>query len=231
MAKRRPTSSGSAPRGTADDAFTARVLQFVVWARDRTEVLIAMVVLAVLLVGGGIYYYNQRTAQLQQAEVELQVIQRTLAFVEPSEGLQQLREFVAQYSGTPHATEARLALAELLLEENRPQEAVDTLSEVAPSYRDPLRLQATILLAVALEEAEDWPRAIEVYGELAERAEFSHQRRDAAEGLARSHLAQGDTAAAAAAYQRALEELDEGDEERRNYFEMRLAELQGIDDA
>ncbi len=116
MAKRRPTSSGSAPRGTADDAFTARVLQFVVWARERTEVLIAMVVLAVLLVGGGIYYYNQRTTQLQQAEVELQAIQRTLAFVEPSQGVQQLREFVAQYGRTPHAVEARLALGELLLE-------------------------------------------------------------------------------------------------------------------
>ena len=231
MAKRRPTSSGSAPRGTADDAFTARVLQFVVWARERTEVLIAMVVLAVLLVGGGIYYYNQRTTQLQQAEVELQAIQRTLAFVEPSQGVQQLREFVAQYGRTPHAVEARLALGELLLEENRPEEAVTTLSEVAPSYRDPLRLQATILLAVALEEAERWPRAVEVYSELAERAEFSFQRRDAAEGLARSHLAQGDTAAAVEAYEQVLAELDAGDEERRNYFEMRLAELRGSEGA
>ncbi len=230
MAKRRPTSSGSAPRGTADDAFTARILQFVGWARDRTEVLIAIVVLLVLLVGGGIYYYNQRAAQLQQAEVELQAIQRTVAFVEPSQGIQQLREFVAQFGGTPHAIEARLALAEILLEEDRAEEAVEILDEVAPSYRDPLRLQATILLAVALEEAEDWPRAIEVYRELADRAEFSYQRRDAAEGLARSHLAQGDTAAAAEAYERALDELAEGDEERRNYLEMRLAELRGIDD-
>jgi predicted negative regulator of RcsB-dependent stress response len=227
MAKRRPSSTPPTPRGTADDEFTARILQFVAWARDRTEVLIAAVVVAVLLVGGGLYYWNQRAEQRQRASIELQAIQQTLPFTEPQEAEGELRQFLARYGGTPLANEARLVLAELLLQEGDPEGAVEVLSEAAPSFRDPLRLQATILLAVALEQAEEWERAAEVYEALAQRAEFAFQRQEASEGLARSYLSLGDTAAAADAYRRLLAELDPDEETERGYYEMRLAELTG----
>jgi predicted negative regulator of RcsB-dependent stress response len=224
MAKRRPSSSRSTPRGTVDDAFTARVLEFWIWARNRTELLVAAVVVAVLLVGGGIYYFNQRAEQRLQAAAELETIQQTLAFSQPEEMVSELRDFLARHGGTPYAVEARLVLAEILLGDGRPSEAISTLTEVAPSFRDPLRLQATILLAVAYEEAENLDRAAEVYAQLHDRAEFRYQRLDAGESLARVRLLQGDTAAAVQVFRELLGQVEEGDTEAE-YYRMRLAEL------
>lgn len=212
------------PGGSDDDAFTARILQLVAWGRERTEVVIALVVVLVLLVGGGIYWFNQRAERTAQAAAELESIQQTLMVGESEGAAGELREFLARFEGTPYGVEGRLALAQLLLEQGDADEAISVLDEVAPSFRDPLRLQATILLGVALEEAEEWQRAEEVYARLSSEADFSHQRREATEGLARVHLAQGDTASAAAAYRGLLDEMDE-DHEERGYYEMRLAEL------
>jgi predicted negative regulator of RcsB-dependent stress response len=225
MAKgRKPSPRRGAPQGSEEDAFTARVLEFVVWARNRVEVLVAAGVAVVLLVVGGIYYMNQRADRMARAATELEVIQQTLPFASPEEVVQQLDEFLVRFGGTPYAVEARLVYGELLLEEGRAEEAVEVLQEAAPSYRNPLGLQATFLLAVAYEQAERWSEAARIYGELENRAEFTFQRREAAEGLARTSLAQGDSSSAVEAYRRLVAGA-ENDEAIRSYFEMRLAEL------
>ncbi len=226
MAKRRPTSSRPSAKGTADDAFAARVLEFWAWSRTRTELLVAMIVVGLLLAGGTIYYMNHRAAQREAAAAQLESLQQAVNFREPAAVISDLREFLNRYGGTPYATEARLVLAEALLGQDRTGEAIETLEPIAPSFRNPLRLQATILLASALEEAEDWARAAEVYEALSRDASFSYQRREATEGLARVRLAQGDTAAAQAAYRELLDDPELGTE-TRNYVEMRLAEITG----
>ncbi len=227
MAKgRRPSPRRGAPQGSDEDAFSARVLEFVLWARQRVEVLIGAGVVVVLLVVGGIYYMNQRADRMARAATELEVIQQTIPFVPPEEWVQQLDQFLARFGGTPYEVEARLVYGELLLEEGRAQEAVEVLREVAPAYRNPLGLQATFLLAVAYEEVEAWAEAMRIYGELENRAEFTFQRQEAAEGLARTALAQGDSATAIQAYQRLVEGAEER-QELQSYFEMRLAELTG----
>jgi predicted negative regulator of RcsB-dependent stress response len=228
MAKKRRPSSRSTPRGTADDTFTAGVLEFTAWARERTEVLIAGLVVVLLLVGGGLYWANQRAEQRARAAAELESLQQTVAFMETDEAIGDLRGYLARYGGTPYGGEARLVLGEILLEEGRADEAISVLQEMAPSFRNPLRIQATILLATAYEEAEQWAGAAEVYQALSRNAELSYQRRDATEGLARVHLAMGDSASAMDAYRRLLDEM-EADEPARGYFEMRLAELTGGD--
>jgi predicted negative regulator of RcsB-dependent stress response len=221
---KKPSPRPGAPHATEDDAFTARVLELALWARRRVEVLVAAGVAVVLLAVGGIYYLNQRSERLERAAMELEVIQQTAGFVPPEELAQQLDEFLARFSGTPYGVEARLVYAELHLAEGRPQAAVEVLRPVAPAYRSPLGIQATFLLAVAHEEAEEWDEAARVYGELETRAEFLFQRQDAAEGLARALLAQGDSAGAIQVYRRLVEGTDEEDGSR-GYFEMRLAEL------
>lgn len=224
MANRRPSSQAPSG-GNADDAFTANVLRFWGWARNRTELLVAAVVVVILLGGGLFYFMNQQRQERAAAAAELETIQQSMPFADREELTGDLRDFLARYGGTPYAVEARLVLGEILLEQGSTSEAISTLSEVAPSFRDPLRLQATILLAVAYEEAEEWDDAADVYGQLREEAEFPYQRHDAAEGLARVHLAQGDTSAAVEVYRQLLQEID-AESEERDYVDMRLAELQ-----
>lgn len=226
MAKRRPTSSRQTPKGTADDAFAARVLEFWAWSRTRTELLVAMIVVVLVLVAGTVYYVNHRATQREAAAAQLENLQQASSFEDPVSVIGDFRNFLNRYGGTPYAAEGRLVLAELLLSEDRVGEAIEALEPIAPSFGDPLGLQATILLASALEEAEEWDRAAEVYESLSHDASFSHQRREATEGLARVRLAQGDSAAARAAYRRLLEEADLSTE-ARSYVEMRLAEITG----
>lgn len=228
MAKRSPSSSSrSSSRGTADDAFTARILEFTAWARQNTQLLVVGIVVVVIGVVGTIYYLNQRSTQLERAAIELEVVHQAAAVQPAEEARAQLRAFLARYGGTPYGVEARLLLAELLLDDGRGEEAIQVLHEVAPSYRDPLRIQATFLLAVAYEEEERWGDAATVYRELRNRGEFSFQRREAAEGLARSLVAEGDTTGAASVLERLLADDVDEDDPARGYYEMRLAELTG----
>lgn len=223
--KKRPApQERRTPPGTADDAFTARVLEFTVWARERTHVLVIATVVVVLLVVGLIFWMGQRAQRTEQAALQLEQIQQAVFFQEPSASRAQLRTYLDQFRGTPYAVEARLLLAELLLEDQDPAEAVSVLEVVAPSDRDPLRLQATMLLATSYEQAERWDRAAETYRFLRRNAEFSYQRREAGDRLAQMLLVQGDTAAARELLREIVDGLDEESPDRA-YFEMRLAEL------
>lgn len=212
------------PPGTADDAFTARVLEFTVWARERTHILVIGGAGVVLLVVAAIFWMGQRAERLERAGLELEQIQQSVLFQEPSASRAELRTFLDRFGNTPYAVEARLLLAELLLDDGEPGEAAGILERVAPSDRDPLRIQATILLASAYEQAELWPEAEETYRFLRRNAEFSFQRRDAGERLAQVLVVQGDTAGAREVLSSILDEL-EPDSPERGYFEMRLAEL------
>ena len=227
MAKKKgssPSRRPSKPQGTADDAFSARVLEFVAWARHNTQVAIIGVVGIVLLIGGTIYFLTQRSAQYEQAAAELEMVQQVAVMAPTPEAIAEIEGYLVRFGGTPYGIEARLLLAEIHLEEGNPEAAIETLREIAPSYRNSLRLQATFLLGVAYEDAERWDDAADVYEALKERGEFTFQRREAGEGLARVLLAQGDTAAAADAF-RALLQIEPQDSPLYEYFEMRLAEL------
>jgi tetratricopeptide (TPR) repeat protein len=105
-----------------------------------------------------------------------------------------------------------------------PTAAIAALEPVAPDYGGGLGTDATFLLAAAFEQAGRWDEAAATYEELRDRATYAFQRNEATEGLARSRLALGDTAAAVAAYEALLAGLEEDDPARLGY-EMRLAEL------
>jgi predicted negative regulator of RcsB-dependent stress response len=226
MAKKKGPSPGErrTPPGTADDAFTVRVLEFTAWARDRTHVLVIAAAAVVLLVVGGIFWFGQRQQRMEQAAQELDRIQAAVFFEEAPQARAQLRTFLDRFGGTAYGVEARLLLAELLLADQDPEEAIQVLEEVAPSDRNPLRLQASILLGVAYEQAERWDDAESLYRWLRRNAEFSFQRRDAGERLAQILVVQGDTAGARTILDEIVGELEEGSPDR-SYFEMRLAEI------
>jgi predicted negative regulator of RcsB-dependent stress response len=226
MAKKKGPAPGErrTPPGTADDAFAVRVLEFTAWARDRTHVLVIVAAAAVLLVVGVIFWFGQRQQQVEQAAQELEQIQSAVFFEEAAQARAQLRTFLDRFGGTAYGVEARLLLAELLLADQDAEEAIRVLEAVAPSDRNPLRLQASILLGVAYEQAERWDDAEDLYRWLRGNAEFSFQRRSAGERLAQVLLVTGDSAGARDVLSEIVDELEEGDPDR-SYFEMRLAEL------
>jgi predicted negative regulator of RcsB-dependent stress response len=215
------------PQGTPDDAFTAKVLEVSVWARRNTQLVIGGVAGVVVVALGVWYAVNQRSANLIEASTQLEQVQQAAAMSPTDEAVAELERYLARFGKTPYGMEARLVLGELLLEAGRTSEALAALSAVAPGFGDPLQIQATYLLAAAYEQAEDWDGAIRIYRDLSSRAEMNFQRREATEGLARAHLAKGDIPAAISAYEALIAEFEEG-EPIRNYFEMRLQEIQSL---
>jgi predicted negative regulator of RcsB-dependent stress response len=226
MAKRkRSAPRPSASTTSGDDALTAAVLTFLAWARERTQTLIVGGVVLAVLATGTVYWFYQRSAQLDAAAGELETLQQTVAVQDPATATASVQGFLDRFGGTPHEIEARLLLARVhLIGGDDPNAAVEVLQAVAPDYSSALNVDATFMLAAALEQGERWIEASEIYEELSDQVDFSFQRKEAAEGLARARLAQGDTASAIDVYRSMLDELEEDDPERPRY-EMRLAEL------
>jgi predicted negative regulator of RcsB-dependent stress response len=168
---------------------------------------------------------NQRSDRLTRAAEELEQVRAAASFLPSQEGRAELRAYIGRFEGTPYALEGTLMLAELHLQESQADSAIAVLQEVAPAYGDPLEVQATFLLATAFEEAGQWTEAATLYEELMAEARFSFQEEEAAEGLARAHVARGDRAAAIEAYEALLAALEPDDPDRAR-FEMRLAELE-----
>ncbi len=226
MAKPRPSPARpSTTQTSGEDAFTAAILRFVGWARDRTQTLIvACVILAVVTVGT-VYWIDQRGIQLDAAAGELEELQQNVGFEDPATAEASIQGYLDRHGETRFGVEARLLLARVhLVSGGDPSAAIEALEVVAPDYSSALTVDATFMLAAALEQAERWEEAVEIYEQLMSRVDFSFQRTEAGVGLARSRLAQGDTAGAVQAYESILDAL-EADDPTRPGYEMRLAEL------
>lgn len=228
MAKRKqPSPTRPLTSSTTDeDALTARILELVIWGRHRAPTLVVAGVVFVVLVVGAFYWSSQRSTQLDAAAFELEELQQTVGFQDPATFEASVQGYLDRFGGTPFAIEARLLLARvhLLSAVSDPNAAVEVLEAVAPDFSSPLALDATFMLAAALEQAERWNEAIQIYEELLSQVEFSFQRVEAGEGQARSLLASGDSAGAVQAYQSILDALEPDDPDRPRH-QMRLAEL------
>jgi len=228
MAKGSNSTSGPgvpvAPEGAADDAFATRVLLFVAWAQKNTQTLVIAAVAVAALVGGSIWFIAQRSGTLAQASTQFEQVQQVAASAAPEEAVAEVERFLTTFGKTPYGLEARLLLGEIHLENGNVDGAIEALTPVAPSFGDPLRVQATFLLAVAYEQGERWDQAATLYRDLSRRAEMSFQKREATEGLSRALIAQGDVPGAVAALDLLIAEYEEG-APARGYFEMRRQEL------
>ena len=224
MAKRRPVAR--APQSVfGDEALVARVIELSEWVKARSQLVIGGVVVLVLVAVGAVYYFIQRGSQLDQAAQELESLQQTIGFEDPATAVASLDGFLARHGDTAYGIEARMVLARVHLIGNEdPAAAIAALEPVTPDFGGGIATDATFLLASAHEQAGQWDVAAGLYEQLRANADYAFQRAEAGEGLARSRLALGDTAAAVAAYEELLAELDEDDPTRMGY-EMRLAEL------
>lgn len=226
MSKRQPGQSRSKQsQGEPDDLFIARVLELRRWAQSNQQVMTILGVLAVIAVAGVIYYGNYRSSLNEQAAQQLELVHQSIS-IEDRQGAQdQLVTFLERYGGTAYEGEARLLLGELYLRNGEPQQAHAVLEPIGGRPREPIEIQAAILLAKAYEQDGQLADAEATYLEVADRSELSFQIHEALSSAARIRAQQGDASGAVALYRRALERLEEGDP-LRGHFEMRIAELE-----
>ena len=226
MAKRhtgsQPTRPGS--RQEPDDIFVAKVLHLGKWASSNQQVLTMLIVMAVIAIGGLVYYWNYRQTLFAQASQELELVHQSVAIQDREGARNDLVMFIERFGGTPHEDEARLLLGDLYLQDGSPQQALAVLQPLGATPGDPIEFQAAALLGAAYEEEGRLGDAEATYISIADRSDLDFQIRDALTAAARIRAAQGDSQGAIELYEQVLEELDP-ESPQRGLYEMRIEEI------
>jgi predicted negative regulator of RcsB-dependent stress response len=222
MASPSTTARSRTPRLDADDALALRTAELAAWARRnaRTVMIAAGVVVAVVLVAFFVRYQNQRKAD-RAAEEWLSV--QAAAAQGPS-GIAQLAAFATSFDGTAEADVARLAMAQMYLEQNQPQQAVNQARRVADGG-GVMDFQGRMMLGAALAASNQKPQAIEAYLKAAEGTDLVYQRQEARSEAALLHEESGNWAGAAQVYRSMLPDAKEGTLDRA-VVDLRLAEAE-----
>jgi tetratricopeptide (TPR) repeat protein len=226
MSKRKHPSTRPAPQTPhdQDDAFVAGIIDFSDWARTRRRFLTLIGVSVALLVFGGVYYMNFQRSLRIQAVNRLEAIHQTISMSATEDAKAQLSTFLDSFQGTDQAREAVILLGRLHLESGDAPVAISVLERADLGFRDPIGIQANSLLARAYEHQGRWPEAADTYLEVADRAEFDFQVREALNSAARARRRQQDLVGAAELYERILESFEDDDPDR-GVYELRLAEV------
>jgi predicted negative regulator of RcsB-dependent stress response len=206
-----------------DDELLARAYEASSWARRNTTTLVILGIVLALVVLFVVVWVNQQGQLTERAIVQLEQIQQTVAVGDPASARAELSNYISDFAGTPYAEEARLVLAELLLQNDQPQEALAALGGSSTTLRDPLGVQIAVLEGKAHEAAGQYDEAVATFLDVADEAELRFQRTEALADAARVRGIQGQWADAEQLYGRLLEDLPQGHPERPLY-EMRRAE-------
>ncbi len=207
--------------------FVAGVIDFSEWARTHRQALTLVGVAVGLLVAGSIYYVNFQRSLRIQAVNRLESIHQTISISATEDAKAQLSTFLESFGGTDQAREAVILLGRLHLESGDAPVAISVLERADLSFRDPIGIQANSLLARAYEHQGRWSEAEDTYLEVADRAEFDFQIREALSNAARARRRQQDVAGAAELYERILETFEDDDPEK-GLYELRLSEVRGF---
>lgn len=224
---------GKGPSGPSDheDAFIRALNRFIAWSQENTGVLVLVTVLAVVAVGGTLYWRSYQQNLEERASAELSTLQTRIA-QQARQGApvlavtDSLQAFLQRFDGTPSAREARILLARQQLGEGRPSEAVEAIRPVVDGTRPdtPTGFAARSILADAQLAAADTAAAISTFDGLAQDARFSFQRRDAAADRASLLAATGRLEEARDIYRRLVEEASGS--EAGELYAVRLGEVE-----
>ncbi len=227
MAKH-PTSS-RVHRGdqVPDDAFVSTVRRLITWSREnRRELVIATVIVVVLGITAAWYITEQRSVEARAAS-RFTAVQQSVASGNIQLAIRDLEAFIGTFGDTETADQARLVLADLLIAQDRADDAVDALGSLPDDLDRPFGLAAARLKAAALEATGDLEGATDVYRAVADNARFDYQRREALGDAARVQMQNGNPDAAARLYEQVLDTFGE-QETGRGYYEMWLAEARAM---
>lgn len=209
---------------SSDDVFVAKVLHAGKWAERNQQLVTVLAVVLAIGVAGLLYYRSYRRSMGEQAAQQLELIYQTVAMADVEGARTELGTFIERFGGTPYEREARLLLGDLYLRDGSPQQAQAVLRPLGDSPRAPIELQAAALLAAAYEQDGQSQEAERLYLAIADRSDLDFEVRDALAAAARLRTERGDREGALELYERAIEDLEEGDPER-GLFEMRIEEI------
>jgi predicted negative regulator of RcsB-dependent stress response len=210
---------------TEEDSFVAGVLEATAWSRRHSRLLIGLLIGLVVGVAGILYYRNYTTALESRAASELTQIRQVAAAGNLPLAKQQLTQFVTRFGGTRAADEARVLLAQTLLDQGDAKGAIPVVRPLAAQLSKPMGPPAAFLLGAAYEGTKQIAQAEATYLRIADDAAFDYQKRDALEDAARLKLQNNDPAAAAGLYRRILATMPDT-AVGRGVYEMRLAQAE-----
>lgn len=217
-------SSRRSSKHESEDAVVVRAIEFSAWAKKHIRLIIAVAVVAAVVIGGLLFWRVSEQNRLERAASEFVVLQQTAATGNLQLAARDMEAFIGRYDGTVYAEEARIALAQLYLQQDSAAQAVELLSGAAGRVdRSPLGPQAAMLLAAAQQATGDEAGAIATYQRIAQDAELTFRRVAALEAAAQLQARSGNHAAAADLYRQLAELAGEGTAEGQLY-RMRLAE-------
>ena len=205
----------------SDDALALRAAELSAWARRNARMIIGIAAVALVVVGGLVVWkYSQAQRRAVAAERLLGMAANPVLV--SAAGMRELEAFIRQYDGTPEADEARLMLAQTLLDQNQPAQAMTHLRKVADGGSK-LAPQAAMMLGSAHAQAGDRNAAIRAYTQAAEKSRMKYQKFEALGQAALQHEAGNNFKAAADIYRGLLNESEKGSQQA-TIIEMRLTE-------
>lgn len=224
MAKH-PTSRRVHREHNDDDAFVAAAVESGIWAKTHSRILTIAIVVAIVAIGGFLYLRSFQTDKNARATTELAQVRQTVLQGNRQLAARDLNTFINKYGSTPSADEARLLLAQVYLEDNKPGQVVNIVKKMAGDPGDVGGAAAALLLGAAYEGTKQFDQAEKTYLNIADEARFGFEKREALERAAALRAAKNDRAGAAKLYERAMNTLPEASPERYTY-QMRMAEVQ-----
>ena len=206
-----------------DDVVLQRAMAMSDWGRRNARVIMGLAALALVLVGGFLYYRYLQASNAARAGAAFMAIQQE-AESNPAAAKGRLNTFITEHDGTPDADVARLTLASLHLTEGKPREAVAAVQPLAGSG-SPLAVQGKLLLGSAQAQAGDRNAAIASYLAAAEATDLDYLKAQALDRAATLREQGNDFKGAAELYRQIVEMAPKGSMDR-SVAEMRLAEVE-----
>lgn len=211
-----------------EDHVTERVLEAAAWAENHRRAVIAGAIALVLVVAAAFYYQDYKSKLVERASVRLQEIQMSAQSADMETIRSELRIFIDQYSSTPYASQARVALGDLELRRDSLGLAIQALRPVADLGADnPLSFTAMKMIAAAYEQGGETDEAIQWYEKISSDAMFDYQRHLGMAEEARLHTAAGRYSDAAALYEQLVADAGE-DPAGQQVYAVRLGEVRAL---
>lgn len=181
---------------------------------------------AVVLLGGGVWFTREARVKKENfASRELSQARTAAGAGNFQLAASDLSRIVSTYGSTPAGQEAMVLLANVRMQQGQTALAVAELQEfLSGSPQREFFAPAAGLLGMALEELGDLSRAADAYQQAADAVGYSMIRSQYLIELGRVAWTAGDTARAAAAYERVIEE-NEDDLAAVTEAKFRLAEM------